>query len=91
VVLRVRVAKMKRHRLPPVLVPSVLLVLRVVLRVRVAKMKRYRLPPVLVPSVLLVLRVVLRVRVAKIAAVTKLRDLVHCDQRGMKRQRLRAL
>jgi hypothetical protein len=39
------------------------------------------LPPVLAPTVLLVLRLVLRVRVAKIAAVTKLRDLVHRDQR----------
>jgi hypothetical protein len=46
------------------------------------------LPPVLAPTVLLVLRNILRVRVAKIAAVTRLQDLVHCDQKGMKRQRL---
>jgi hypothetical protein len=46
------------------------------------------LPPLLAPTVLLVLRKVLRVRVARIPAVTKLQDLVHRDQRGMKRQRL---
>jgi hypothetical protein len=46
------------------------------------------LPPLLAPTVLLVLRMVLRVRVAKIAAVTKLQDLVHRNQKGTKRQRL---
>jgi hypothetical protein len=46
-------------------------------------------PPLLAPTVLLVLRNILRVRVVKIAAVTKLQDLVHRDQKGMKRQRLK--
>jgi hypothetical protein len=40
------------------------------------------LPPLLAPTVLLI------VRVAKNAAVTKLQDLVHHDQKGMKRKRL---
>jgi hypothetical protein len=46
-------------------------------------------PPVLAPTVLvLVLRNILKVRVAKIAGVTRLWDLVHCDQKETKRQRL---
>jgi hypothetical protein len=53
-------------------------------------MLRDLLPPLLAPTVLLVLRLVLRVRVGKIAAVTKLQDIVHRDQRGTRRQRLKA-
>jgi hypothetical protein len=45
-------------------------------------------PPLLAPTLLLVLRNILRVMVVKIAAVTKLQDLVHRDQKGIKRQRL---
>jgi hypothetical protein len=40
------------------------------------------LPPLLAPTVLLI------VRVAKNVAVTKLQDLVHHDQKGMKRKQL---